>query len=73
MRLLCDSAVVVCWSCGVKKITEAHKVSDGVVKAIETHFWYGQPSPRHPPMITTLGRDVFDILKIYTTLLYIAM
>ena len=32
MRLLCDSAVVVCWSCGVKKITEAHKVSDGVMK-----------------------------------------
>ena len=32
MRLLCDSGVVVCWSCGVKKITEAHKVSVGVMK-----------------------------------------
>ena len=38
MRLLCDSAVVVCWSCGVKKITEAHKVSVGVMKTIGTHY-----------------------------------
>ena len=37
MRLLCDSAVVVCWSCGVKKITEAHKVGDGVMKVRKSY------------------------------------